>query len=88
MLLPPFLAALRIHEVCVLGLGLASALGLLSAEDVSRFLAFLFSRHASSPRLHRCLDTKCLACLWRSSKEFVDLCSFPASMSEVGSCTS
>ncbi|CAE7400337.1 Clec16a [Symbiodinium sp. CCMP2456] len=40
MLLPPFLAALRIHE------------------DVSRFLAFLFSRHASSPTLHRCLDTK------------------------------
>ena len=59
MLLPPFLAALRIHEALR-----PSAFGVQSgprlSEDVSRFLAFLFSRHASSPTLHRCLDTKCL----------------------------
>ncbi|CAE7645783.1 CLEC16A [Symbiodinium pilosum] len=40
MLLPPFLAALRVHE------------------DVIRFLALLFSRHGSSPMLHRCLATR------------------------------
>ena len=96
MLLPPFLAALRIHEALRPSAQRPSAFGVQSgprlSEDVSRFLAFLFSRHASSPTLHRCLDTKCLGpCMplerlgvWVSSSLF----SLSPSMSEVGSCAS